>query len=143
MVPVQEQHRSVGDSGVWDFDHKIQAFGYSKWRYPVVGRSYVQSDDKIPAMKETGVKRRFEKELFATLRTLAQEPSSDIEELAIWVQRLVYEILTQYVMFYGLQPGAELPIEVDSEMTDEDKISAILDQEIIPNSWPYPQSVPF
>jgi len=100
-------------------------------------------DDKIPAMKETEVKRRFEKELFATLRTLAEEPSSDIEELAIWVQRLVYEILTQYVMFYGLQPGAELPIEVDSEMTDDDIVSAIVDKEILPNSWPYPQSVPF
>jgi hypothetical protein len=100
-------------------------------------------DDKIVEMKETQIKRRFEKELFTVLRTLAEEPSSDIAESAIWVQRLVYEILTQYVMFYGLQPGAELPIEAGSNMTDDEKVSAILRQEIIPNSWPYPQSVPF
>jgi hypothetical protein len=100
-------------------------------------------NDKIVEMKETQIKRRFEKELFTVLRTLAEEPSSDIAESAIWVQRLVYEILTQYVMFYSLQPGIELPIEVGSNMTDDEKVSAILGQEIIPNSWPYPQSVPF
>jgi len=100
-------------------------------------------NDKIVEMKETQIKRRFEKELFTVLRTLAEEPSSDIAESAIWVQRLVYEILTQYVMFYGLQPGVELPIEAGSNMTDDEKVSAILRQGIIPNSWPYPQSVPF
>lgn len=100
-------------------------------------------DDKIPEMKETEIKRRFEKELFAALRVLEEEPMSEIEELPIWVQRLIYEILTQYVMFYGLQPGIELTIEVDTEMTDNQKVSAILREEVIPNSWPYPQSVPF
>ncbi len=100
-------------------------------------------NDKIVEMKETQIKRRFEKELFTVLRTLAEEPSSDIAESAVWVQRLVYEILTQYVMFYSLQPGAELPIVAGSNMTDDEKVSAILRQEIIPNSWPYPQSVPF
>ena len=99
-------------------------------------------DDKIPEMKETEIKRRFEKELFAALHVLQENPSSDIEELPIWVQRLIYEILTQYVMFYSLQPGVELKIEIDSEMTENDKISAILRQEVIPNSLPYPQSVP-
>jgi len=100
-------------------------------------------DDKIVEMKETQIKRRFEKELFTVLRTLAEEPSINVAESAIWVQRLVYEILTQYVMFYSLQPGTELPIKVASNMTDDEKVSAILRQEIIPNSWPYPQSVPF
>jgi hypothetical protein len=100
-------------------------------------------DEKIAQMMETPIKRRFEKDLFVALQALAEEPSSDIEALPIWVQRLVYEALTQYVMFFSLQPGIELSIGVDSIMTDNDKISAILRQEIIPNSWPYPQSVPF
>jgi hypothetical protein len=94
-------------------------------------------------MKQTQIRRRFEKELFVVLHTLAEKPTSNIDECPVWVQRLVYEILTQYVMFYGLQPGVALSMALQSGMTDDDMISALLYKEIIPNSWPYPQSVPF
>jgi hypothetical protein len=100
-------------------------------------------DDKIPLMKETQVKRRFEKELFTALQELADNPSSNLDELPTWVERLVYEMLTQYVMFYGLQPDVLLSINVNPTMPENDIIKALLIEEIIPNSWPYPQSVPF
>lgn len=98
--------------------------------------------DKIPQMKKEPVKRRFEKELFSVLKVLSDKPSNDINTLPIWVQRLVYEMLIQYVMFYSLQPGQNLCIDIIPGMSDNDKISAILCREIMPNSWPYPQSVP-
>ncbi|MDX2505448.1 MAG: hypothetical protein QNL62_13365 [Gammaproteobacteria bacterium] len=98
--------------------------------------------DKIPQMKKEPVKRRFEKELFCVLEVLSSDPSNDIEALPIWVQRLVYEMLTQYVMFYSLKPAQNLSIEMLPDMSDDDKIAAILYREIMPNSWPYPQSVP-
>jgi hypothetical protein len=100
-------------------------------------------DDRIPLMKETQVKRRFEKELFTALQKLADDPSSNLEEYPTWVERLTYEMLTQYVMFYGLQPDVHLSINVKSAMTEDDILKALLTEEIIPNSWPYPQSVPF
>lgn len=98
--------------------------------------------NKIPLMKKEPVKRRFEKELFNVLKVLSDDPSNDIELFPIWIQRLVYEMLTQYVMFYSLQPEKNLRIESVLCMSDNEKISAILRLEVIPNSWPYPQSVP-
>ena len=98
--------------------------------------------DKIPLMKKEPVKRRFEKELFSILEVLSDKPSNDIVLFPLWVQRLVYEMLTQYVMFYSLQPEQNLSIEIIPDMSDNDKISAIIRMEIMPNSWPYPQSVP-
>ena len=98
--------------------------------------------NKIPQMKKEPVKRRFEKELFSVLEILSAEPSNDIDDLPVWVQRLVYEMLTQYVMFYSLQPAQNLSIDILPGMSDDDKIAAILYREVMPNSWPYPQSVP-
>lgn len=98
--------------------------------------------DKIALMKKEPIKRRFEKKLIKILDTLSDKPSNDINLYPIWEQRLVYEMLTQYVMFYSLQPEINLAIDSLPEMSDDDKISAILRLEIIPKSWPYPQSVP-
>ncbi len=98
--------------------------------------------NKISLMKKEPVKRRFEKELFNTLKLLSDDPVNDIELFPTWIQRLVYEILTQYVMFYSLQPEKNLHINSVPGMSDDEKISAILSLEVIPNSWPYPQSVP-
>lgn len=98
--------------------------------------------NKIPQMKEEPVKRRFEKEMITMLEVLSNDPSNDINRLPVWVQRLVYEMLTQYVMFYSLQPGQNLSVNSFPAMNDNDKISAILRQEVLPKSWPYPQSVP-
>ncbi|MCW8932565.1 MAG: hypothetical protein OQL19_20320 [Gammaproteobacteria bacterium] len=98
--------------------------------------------DKIPLMKKYPIKRRFEKDLFIILKLLSDKPSYNIDLYPIWIQRLVYEMLTQYVMFYSLKAGQNLNIDVIKNMSDDDKISSILRHEIIPNSWPYPQSVP-
>lgn len=98
--------------------------------------------DKIPRMKEEPIRRRFEKDLFRALNVLADEPSGNIDKLSVGVQRLVYEMITQYVMLYSLQPDKNLSIELEAGMTDNDKIAVIIRQEMIPKSWPYPQSVP-
>ncbi len=98
--------------------------------------------DKIPLMKKEPIKRRFEKDLFSLLKTLSEKPSTDINNYPLWIQRLVYEILTQYVMFYSLQPGQKLSIDMLPDMTEDEKITAILCHDVMPNSWPYPQSVP-
>lgn len=98
--------------------------------------------DNIAQLKQESIKRRFEKDLFNVLRTLKKEPQQTINHQPIWVQRLVYEMLGQYVMFYSLQPNKLLNIELVENMTQNEKISALLAQEIVPNSWPYPESVP-
>ncbi len=98
--------------------------------------------DKISLMKKEPIKRRFEKDLFSLLVELSAEPSININLYPIWVQRLVYEILTQYVMFYSLQPGQNLDIDIHPGMSEDEKISALLCHEVMPKSWPYPQSVP-
>lgn len=98
--------------------------------------------DNIPQLKQESVKRRFEKDLFQVLETLQDTPQQSIGHQPIWVQRLVYEMLGQYVMFYSLQPNQLLNIELIQEMTEDEKISALLGHEIMPNSWPYPESVP-
>lgn len=98
--------------------------------------------EKIPQIQAEPIKRRFEKEMIDVLEVLSDDPTYDIDPHPIWVQRLVYEMLTQYVMFYSLQPEQNLSIDIIPGMSDDDKISAILRQEILPDSWPYPQSVP-
>ena len=98
--------------------------------------------DKIARMKEEPIRRRFEKDLFRALNELAEQPSPSIDKLPVAVQRLVYEMITQYVMLYSLQPEIDLPIEFNASTTDQDKTAAIVREEIIPKSWPYPQSVP-
>ncbi len=67
-----------------------------------------------------------------------KERTSTNNHQPVWVQRLVYKMLGQYVIFYSLQPN----IELVENMTQNEKISALLSQEIVPNSWPYPESVP-
>lgn len=98
--------------------------------------------DKIPLMKKEPIKRRFEKELFSVLESLSKKPSINIDTCPIWIQRLVYEILTQYVMLYSLNPNQSLSIDIVPGMSDNEKLTAILRREVMPNSWPYPQSVP-
>ncbi|MCU7798657.1 MAG: hypothetical protein KZQ70_00590 [gamma proteobacterium symbiont of Lucinoma myriamae] len=98
--------------------------------------------DNIAQLKQESIKRRFEKDCFNVLDTLKQAPQQTISHQPIWVQRLVYEMLGQYVMFYSLQPNQLLNIELIENMTQNEKISALLAQEIVPNSWPYPESVP-
>ena len=98
--------------------------------------------DKIPVMKAEPIRRRFEKDMIRALNTLVDEPTSSVDPLAVGVQRLVYEMITQYIMLYSLQPGVDLPIVIHADMSDNDRIAAIVEQEIIRKSWPYPQSVP-
>ena len=56
--------------------------------------------------------------------------------------RLVYEMLSQYIVMCAQSPGRPLTVSVGPSMDDVDKLSALLQQKIIPRSWPYPQSVP-
>lgn len=98
--------------------------------------------DNIPQLKQETIKRRFEKELFSVLDSLQKAPQQTISHQPIWVQRLVYEMLGQYVMFYSLQPNQLLNIELIPDMSEDEKVSALLTKEIVPNSWPYPESVP-
>ncbi len=97
---------------------------------------------RIPQMKETPVRRRFEKDLFTALDQLQQEPNGTIDHLPIAVQRLVYEMITQYIMMYAQSPGLRLSFHIASDASDEIRLSALLRDELIPHSWPYPQSVP-
>ncbi|MCU7939997.1 MAG: hypothetical protein KZQ64_15220 [gamma proteobacterium symbiont of Bathyaustriella thionipta] len=99
--------------------------------------------DNIVQLKQESIKRRFEKDLFDILGMLKERPYQKINQQPIWIQRLVYEMLGQYVMFYSLQPNQLLNVELIEGMTQNDKISALFAVEIIPNSWPYPESVPF
>lgn len=96
----------------------------------------------IPSMKRAPVKRRFEKDLFEALHQLQREPGARIDGLSTGVQRLVYEMLTQYIMMYAQSPGLPLAVSVRPGMNDVEKLSALLREEVIPRSWPYPQSVP-
>lgn len=98
--------------------------------------------DNIPQLKQETIKRRFEKELFSVLDSLQKAPQQTISHQPVWVQRLVYEMLGQYVMFYSLQPNQLLNIELIPDMSEDEKVSALLTKEILPNSWPYPESVP-
>lgn len=98
--------------------------------------------DNIPQLKKEAIKRRFEKDLFTVLDSLIETPQQSVSNQPIWVQRLVYEMLGQYVMFYSLQPNQTLNVELIPDMTESEKIAALLSQEIVPNSWPYPDSVP-
>ena len=56
--------------------------------------------------------------------------------------RLVYEMLSQYIVMYAQPPGLPLAVSVWPSMDGVEKLSVLLQQEIIPRSWPYPQSVP-
>jgi hypothetical protein len=56
--------------------------------------------------------------------------------------RLVYEMLSQYIVMYAQSSGLPLAVSVWPSMDNVEKLSAFLQQEIIPRSWPYPQSVP-
>ena len=96
----------------------------------------------IPAMKKTPVTRRFEKDLFTALEHLHRNPDSDVNGFPLGVQRLVYEMLTQYVTLYAQAPEALLPVAVAPQQRHAETLSLLLRQEITRHSWPYPQSVP-
>lgn len=96
----------------------------------------------IPAMKATPIRRRFEKDLFDALHRLEREPESRIDDLPPAVQRLMYEMLSQYIMMYAQSPGLALTVSVRPGMSEGERLSALLRQEVIQRSWPYPQSVP-
>jgi len=97
---------------------------------------------KIPALKQTPVMRRFEKDLFAALERLEQNPGASLDDLPLGVQRLVYEMITQYITLYALAPDRMLSLTPTSRKIDDQELSALIRQEIMQHSWPYPQSVP-
>lgn len=96
----------------------------------------------IPAMKETPVMRRFEKDMLAALKRLEMDPGSGVDHLPLGVQRLVYEMLTQYITLYAQSPDISLSVVASPRQSDEERLSALIRQEIMHHSWPYPQSVP-
>lgn len=97
--------------------------------------------DKMEELKEKQLKRDCEKEVFNLLKSVKTLSLKHIEKLTTDESKLLFELLTQYVMFLTMFSELNFP---DGFLFDssENQLGKSVLKYILEHSWPFPQLLP-
>lgn len=96
---------------------------------------------KIEDLKSKQLKRDCEEDVFNLLKSIKKLTLNHIEELSANELKLLYELLTQYIMFLTMFSELEFPESFLFDSSENQLGNSIL-KYILEHSWPFPQLLP-
>lgn len=96
---------------------------------------------RVKVLKKEPLKRAHEEALFKRLSSGDSLTTNEVAGMPRRQQKLLYELLTQYIMFFQLNPELQFPNDfLDDSYNDELGVQILA--YIAQHTWPYPQTLP-
>lgn len=106
--------------------------------YSFIQNSFKNDHNRFKSIR---LNRSCESTVFQRLSSNVPLTQQDVADLSIAERRLLYELLTQYVMFLSMFHNLTFPEEF-LDGSSSSQLGASILSYIVENSWPFPQMLP-